>query len=467
MSPISAELNIDISTLQGVTQDSREVAEGYLFAALQGDTVDGRDYIDDAIKNGATVILSDKTVKIDGAVKAVLVDNPRQTFSHVVSEYYQNQPPLIVAVTGTNGKSSVVHFINQLWRAAGKKSGFIGTLSGNLTTPDPVIIHANLRQMQAEGITHVAMEASSHGLEQYRMDGVKISVAAFTNFSQDHLDYHKEMESYFSSKTRLFSELLTQNGVAVLNADSAEEYKRLKNLCVERGIRVISYGAEGEDIKLISVATQGITQEIKAEILGRMYRFVLPLVGHFQVANVLCALGCIFAEDDSDIDFWMGFLSGLDSVPGRLQLVTGGGLRAYVDYAHTPDALENVLDALRPDTKGRLLCVFGCGGDRDSSKRSQMGKVVSRIADVAIVTDDNPRSENPEDIRRQVLSGMNDTALEIADRRAAILAAVEMMDEDDVLLVAGKGHEQGQIFNGGIEPFDDVEEVHKALNTRV
>lgn len=459
-------IDLDIKSLEGVTQDNRAVKAGYLFAALQGEHVDGRDYIDDALKRGASVILSDEDVKLDDTVNMIIVSNPRQTFSHIVSEFYGVQPASAVAVTGTNGKSSVVHFVDQILRGLGEPSTFIGTLSGTMTTPDPVSLHAALADMADDGVTHVALEASSHGLEQYRMDGVRVNIAAFTSFSQDHLDYHADMEKYLQAKLRLFSDVLSDDGVAVLNAD-IPEYNRILAVCQARGVRIISYGEKGKDIRLISSEISNNTQKVKVEIMGKPYVFVLPLVGKFQVMNTLCALGCILANTPQQIAQAISVLESIEPVPGRLQLVTNNVLHAYVDYAHTPDALENVLDALRPHTKGRLICVFGCGGDRDRAKRSVMGGVVSRLADVAIVTDDNPRSENPAAIRKEILSKMDGDVHEIADRRKAIEFAVQQMNQDDILLVAGKGHEQGQIFDGVTHPFDDVCEVNNALRNAV
>ena len=460
------ELGIDTTSLAGVTQDSRKVQQDFLFAALDGETVDGRNYIRDAIENGASVILSDNTVPKEEGAEFILVENPRKAFSHVVADFYSDQPDSIIAVTGTNGKSSVVHFINQLWQKSDKKSAFIGTLCGNMTTPDPETLHEKLAQMYKDDITHVAIEASSHGLEQYRMDGVDISVAAFTSFSQDHLDYHKDMDAYLNAKMRLFSEILKPDGVAVLNTDIFE-YQMLEDICKKRGIRTISYGRKSKDITLLSADCQGVLQDVKIEVFDKTYRFTFPLVGEFQVMNILCALGCVLAQSKRDTDFWLSVLGEIECAPGRLQHVAEGDFHAYVDYAHTPDALKTVLNSLRPHTAGRLICVFGCGGDRDTDKRSKMGEVASQLADIAIVTDDNPRSEDPAKIRKDVLSGMTKEAIEIEGRREAIERATEMMESNDILLVAGKGHEQGQIFNDRTDPFDDVGEVQKALRNRV
>lgn len=464
MSPI----DLDIQSLKGVAQDNRQVKAGYLFAALQGRHFDGRDYIGDALKRGASVILSDEDVPLPETSDVIVIidDEPRKAFSHIVAEFYKEQPKHILAVGGTNGKTSVAYFVNQLWTALGKKSFYYGTISGTMTTLLPVSMHEMLAQLSEGGVTHVALEASSQGLEQYRMDGVRVNIAAFTSFSQDHLDYHANMDAYLAAKLRLFSDLLADDGVAVLNAD-IPEYEQLLSVCQARSIRVLSYGEKGADVKLVSRQISGNAQEVKIEIAGQNYAVSLPLVGQFQVMNALCALTCVLAQDSDNVEKIIELLGKLEPVPGRLQSVTNGMLHAYVDYAHTPDALKNVLDALRPHTKGRLLCVFGCGGDRDTTKRSVMGEIVSRLADVVIVTDDNPRTENPAAIRKEILSQMDGDANEIADRHEAIEFAVQQMNQNDILLVAGKGHEQGQIFNGVTHPFDDVCEVNNALRNVV
>ncbi len=459
------DVNIDIKSLKGVTQDSREVGQGYLFAALKGNAFDGRNYIDDAIKRGASVILSYEDTQIKSGVTSILVKNPRKTFSHIVSEFYQNQPEHIVAVTGTNGKSSVVHFIDQIWQNMGKSGAFIGTLSGAMTTPDTVSLHKKLYDLHENKITNLAIEASSHGLEQYRMDGVSIKIAAFTNLSQDHLDYHGNMDDYISAKMRLFSKLLDKDGVAILNAD-IPEYEKISSICKAR---ILSYGENAKDVKLISRAITCTSQQIEIQVMGKGYSLNLPLIGKFQAMNALCALACIYAQYPEDIDKIIAALENLKGATGRLQLAKSNIYNAYIDYAHTPDALENVLNALRPHVKGRLICVFGCGGDRDKTKRPLMGDVAAKLADIVIVTDDNPRFENHADIRKDILSGANDNGCplhEIADRREAIKFAVNQMKPEDILLIAGKGHEQGQIFGGHTEPFDDALEVEKLLSKK-
>jgi len=465
---ISADLGIDIAALKGVTQDSRLVEKDYLFAAFKGDVVDGRDYIPDALKRGASIILSDQSITLDDE-RIIKTQNPREKFAHITAEFYAHkQPETLMAVTGTNGKSSVVHFTQQLWDALGKKSESIGTLSGAMTTPDPVALHEILARMDDDGVTHVAMEASSHGLNQNRMDGVGVSVAAFTSFSQDHLDYHADMDAYLAAKARLFSDLLDENGTAVLNAD-IPEYKILADICTKRGVKVLSYGKQGEGVQIQSLNVEGLSQRVALNILGYDYNVTMPLVGAFQVMNALCALSCVLAETPDDAQKLVSALETLEPVTGRLQNVASddGRYNAYIDYAHTPDALENVLNALREHTKGRLICVFGCGGDRDAAKRPMMGEVASRLSDVAMITNDNPRSESPDSIRAEILGGMQRASSEIHNiggRAEAIQCAINIMEPNDLVLIAGKGHEQGQIFKNETLPFDDVAHAKCALD---
>jgi UDP-N-acetylmuramoyl-L-alanyl-D-glutamate--2,6-diaminopimelate ligase len=395
----------------------------------------------------------------------------------LAAQFYGRQPETIVAVTGTNGKSSTVHFVRQIWEVLGHRAASLGTLgiegagvkrAGSMTTPDPVTLHAELATLAQEGITHLAMEASSHGLDQYRLDGVRVKAAGFTNLSRDHLDYHKDMEGYRAAKARLFAEILEPGGTAVLNAD-VPEYEALKHLCEERGVRVIGYGraAGGSGLHLVSLEPLPNGQAIEVEIEGVTEKFTLPLIGEFQAMNALCALGLVIAEHPDDAAYIHEAVKALEALkpaPGRLQPVSGhpSGAAVYVDYAHTPDALSHALGALRPHTAGRLVCLFGCGGDRDHGKRPLMGDVAVKLADRVIVTDDNPRSEDPASIRREILGGAPG-ALEIEGRAKAIQVALEGLDAGDVLLIAGKGHERGQIFADRTEPFDDVEEAEKAI----
>ncbi|MEZ5918662.1 MAG: UDP-N-acetylmuramoyl-L-alanyl-D-glutamate--2,6-diaminopimelate ligase [Alphaproteobacteria bacterium] len=466
----------------GLSADSRAVKPGYLFAALPGSAVDGRDYIPDAVRNGATVILAPEgTVLSEEACAAgvMLVTDarPRRAFALLAARFYGHQPETIAGVTGTNGKSSTVHFVRQLWEALGHKAASLGTLgiegtgvkhAGSMTTPDPVTLHADLAALAEKGITHLAMEASSHGLDQYRLDGVRVKAAGFTNLSRDHLDYHRDMDAYRAAKARLFTEILEPDGIAVLNAD-VPEYETLEHICKERQIRIIAYGraAGVSGLRLVSLEPLPQGQEIEIEFEGMAKKFVLPLIGEFQAMNALCALGLVVAECPGDAAYMERALQALEAlkpVSGRLQPVSGhpSGAAVYVDYAHTPDALSHALRALRPHTDGRLVCLFGCGGDRDHGKRPLMGEVAVKLADQVIVTDDNPRSEDPASIRREILGGAPG-ALEVEGRAKAIQVALEGLEAGDVLLIAGKGHERGQIFADRTEPFDDVEEAEKAI----
>ena len=460
----------------GITQDSREVKPGYIFAALPGTRVDGRDFIPQALEMGATGIIAQTGTLLPGNKRKILLiesDNPHQRFSQICAAYYKDQPETIAAVTGTNGKTSTAHFTAQLWKALGYKSASMGTLglvkdgkassSSSLTTPDPVTLHKQLAELTEEGITHLCMEASSHGLEQYRLDGVRLAVAGYTNLSRDHLDYHADMESYLAAKLRLFSEVLRKGGTVVLNAD-APEYEKLLKTSRKAGHTILSYGRKGEDIRLLESNLHENGQALTLEIADKTYNVPLPLVGEFQAMNALCALGLVWAGERERLDHILKALENLEPVPGRLQKISGPRA-VYVDYAHTPDALETVLKALRPHAKGKLICLFGCGGDRDPGKRPLMGESAARLADRVIVTDDNPRSEKPESIRAAILKGIErkEGVTEIGDRREAIKTAMKQMEPKDVLLVAGKGHETGQIIGSETLPFDDAQEVRNAM----
>jgi len=461
--------------LSGVTSDSRQVKKNYLFAALPGSKLKGSEFIKDAIHHGASIILADKTITLPSDtpdhVKIINSENPRQDFAKIAAKFYKLQPKNIVAVTGTSGKTSTVSFVQQLWHLSGiVKCASLGTLGlrgpgmcryGSLTTPDTQSLHAELADLAAVGINHLAMEASSHGLDQYRLDGVKIKAAAYTNLSRDHLDYHKNMDEYFQAKSRLFSELLEEEGVAVINAD--DDYAdKLISICQKRNHKIITFGQSGETIKLTKRIPKPDGQDIEFILDQKTYEITLPLVGEFQVMNALCALSLVLSQDNHP-EKYIPLLEKLRGVPGRLQLV--GGLShaaAYVDYAHKPAALEAILKTLRPHTENNLVCVFGCGGNRDPGKRGLMGKIANELADKVIVTDDNPRYEDPAVIRAQILEEVP-KAIEIADRVQAIQKAVQELKDGDVLVVAGKGHEQGQIVADTVHIFDDVEEVKKAV----
>ncbi len=460
--------------ITGITADSRQVKKGYLFAAIPGNKLDGSKFVEDAVMHGAIAIIAPKGTKLPEGSDAVLleVENPRKELSRIASCFYELQPDVIAAVTGTSGKTSTVSFTQQLWNLFGiSNSASLGTLgvvtngvtrSGSLTTPDTVSLHAELADLAAVGITHLAMEASSHGLDQYRLDGVHVTVAGYTNLSRDHLDYHETIEKYFASKARLFSDVLERQGTAVLNAD--DEYcEKLQEICKKAGHRYLTYGEKGKDICLFKRMPKPLGQDITLEVMGNKYDLTLPLVGHFQVMNALCALGLVLAGD-GDSQIITPLLAKLEGVPGRLQLVQGHpkGAAVYVDYAHKPAAVEAVLNTLRPHTEGRLITILGCGGNRDKGKRPIMGRIATGLSDLVIVTDDNPRYEDAASIRADILEGAHG-ATEIADRKEAIEWGISQLKKGDVLVIAGKGHEQGQIIGDIAEPFDDVEVAKKTI----
>ena len=457
--------------IAGLSADSRRVARGFLFAALPGAKQDGRSFVGEALRAGASAILAAPGLDLPAGIPFVEAANPRRAFARAAARHAGAQPRVVAAVTGTSGKTSVASFARQLWQATGRPAASLGTLgmvsphktrSGALTTPDPVALHADLAELKAAGIDHVAMEASSHGLDQCRLDGVKLAAAAFTNLSRDHLDYHATMAAYFAAKRRLFDTLLPPGAVAVLNAD-IPEYDALRAVCQQRHHRVLSFGRKGADLKLVSAEPMPQGQRLVVEAHGVSRTLALPLAGTFQAMNMLAALGLAigggvppFAALDA--------VEALEGVPGRLQLAgtTKAGAAVYVDYAHKPDALATVLAAVRPHVAGRLVVVFGCGGDRDVGKRPIMGKIAVENADRAIVTDDNPRSEDPASIRKAILAGAPG-AVEIAPREDAIRVAVSELAAGDVLVIAGKGHEQGQIVGDTTLPFDDVAQAQAAL----
>lgn len=460
--------------ITGLTSDSRAVGKGFMFAAIPGVKADGTTFIADAIAHGAAAILAPTGTKLPEASDVILIEdeNPRLKLARMAAAFYCQQPEVIVAVTGTSGKTSSVTFTQQLWELYGiTHSASLGTLglrgavnkSGSLTTPDTVSLHAALADLSAAGVTHLAMEASSHGLDQYRLHGVKITAAGYTNLSRDHLDYHTSMEEYFNAKMKLFAEVLGRNGIAVLNADD-EWFEQAEHVCLKNGHKVISYGEKGDDIRILERNPVPGGQRLKLYVMGRRYDVTVPLVGDFQVMNALCALGLVLVGD-GDPDAMTPLLEKLQGVPGRLQLVSGHPKDAaiYVDYAHKPAAVEAVLNTLRRHTKGRLFCLLGCGGNRDAGKRPIMGRIASGLSDIVVVTDDNPRHEDPAFIRASVMEGAPD-AREIPGRRAAIVWAVSQLKEGDVLVIAGKGHEQGQIIGDRVEPFDDVEEARRAID---
>ena len=464
-----------------MTADSRAVGPGFLFAALRGARLDGRQFAAAAVARGAVAILTDDPAALALAAEAraglaIITDvNPARRLALAAAAFFGRQPDTIVAVTGTNGKTSVAHFAREIWQGLGHPAASIGTLgvvtaagrrAGALTTPDPVALHRDLAALATAGIEHAAIEASSHGLAQFRLDGLKVAAAAFTNLTRDHLDYHGDMESYRAAKERLFTDLLQPGGTAVLNADSAS-FARLAALCRERGHPVLGYGSDpGAALRLLGRIAEGDGQRLALNIRGRRFALRLPLAGAFQARNALAALGLAIATG-APIAEAAAMLARLSGVPGRMQRVAEvNGAAIYVDYAHTPDALATVLAALRPHAAGRLLVLFGAGGDRDPGKRPLMGEAAGRLADRVYVTDDNPRSEPAAAIRRAILAGAP-AALEIGDRRAAIAAAIAELRPGDLLVIAGKGHETGQIVGDVIHPFDDAVVAQQAVNALI
>ncbi len=454
--------------ITGLTADSRKVAPGFLFAALPGTRADGRAFIAQAVAQGAAAILAPLGTQVP-AGPAVLVTHaePRRAFALAAAAFHARQPATMAAVTGTNGKTSTAAFARQIWAKLGQKAAALGTLGviadgwpndGSLTTPDPADLHATLAALAGHGVTHACMEASSHGLAQYRLDGVRLQAAAFTNLTRDHLDYHGTMEAYLAAKLRLFTQVLPAHGTAVINADIPEAAQLLL-AAGRRGQSLIEFGRLGRDLKLVTCVPRLDGQTLDLSVLGRPLKLHLPLAGTFQTANALAALGLVIGCG-ADPRAAAESLESLEGVPGRLQPVAPG---LFVDYAHTPDALETVLRALRPHTHGRLMVVFGCGGDRDPGKRSLMGAIATRLANWVVVTDDNPRSEDAALIRAAILTAAPG-ATEIADRRTAIRTAIATMEPGDIVVVAGKGHERGQIVGAEVLPFDDAEECRAALD---
>ncbi len=465
----------DDPIIAGVTADSRAVRPGFLFAALPGTKVDGRAFAPAAVAAGAAAILAgDETV---APIPVIRSHDVRRAYALAAAAFFGHQPQTCVAVTGTNGKTSVATFCRQMFASLGRTAASMGTLgvqvsgpSGEaaltppgLTTPDAAEVARLAAELSVRGVTHLALEASSHGLDQRRIDGLRIQAAGFTNLSQDHLDYHPDMLAYRQAKLELFERLLPRGGTAVLNADDAE-FRRFAAAAVSRGQTVMSVGEAGQALRLLERTPEPFGQRLRIDAGGRLFEVRLPLAGAFQASNALVAAGLCIAAGES-AEAVLGALESLQGAPGRLQRVSTDADvgEAYVDYAHTPDGLRTVLEALRPHVRGRLIVVFGAGGDRDRGKRPLMGAAAAELADLAIVTDDNPRSEDPADIRAEVKVGAP-SALEVGDRRAAIRAAAEQLRDGDVLVVAGKGHEQGQTVAGVVHPFDDVAETRAALD---
>jgi UDP-N-acetylmuramoyl-L-alanyl-D-glutamate--2,6-diaminopimelate ligase len=464
-----------LGQIQGLTADSRIVKPGYLFAALPGAQVCGSLFIQEAINNGATYILAAPDTQLPDPSPAILItdQDPRRRFSILAAGFYKKQPHIIVAVTGTNGKTSTVSFTSQLWDALGQKSASLGTLgiasrffvkSGGLTTPDPVNLHAQMHDLVTAGITHLAMEASSIGIEQRRLDGVQLSAAGFINLTHDHLDYHITMDAYYEAKKRLFTTLLPRNAKAIIYTDDPYGQKLAYEL--QDTHPLIRIGKDAPEIKIIEQTPTPEGQILKIESWGKAHTLHLPLVGLFQGLNALVAAGFVIATAP-DITFGMlvPYLEKLQGVSGRLQKVTGHpkGASIYVDYAHTPHGLETVLKALRPHTRKKLIVVFGCGGNRDKSKRPIMGDIATTLADITIITDDNPRHESASVIRQDIIAGAPQARV-IPDRKTAIFEALSMLESGDILVIAGKGHEQGQIIGDVVQPFDDIDVTRECMN---
>lgn len=460
--------------VRGISADSRQVAAGDLFVAVAGARADGKKFAAEAARRGAVAVAGEgaRPADLPATTPYIEVPDARAALAQAVARLYPRQPGTIVAVTGTNGKTSVASFTRQIWARLGEKAASVGTLgvaapgrtvAGNLTTPDPVGLHRVLDELAGEGVTHLAMEASSHGLDQRRLDGVKLKAGAFTNLTRDHLDYHGTEEAYRAAKLRLFDTLLPPGTAAVIDADH-DESGAFAAAAEKRKLRLFTVGRKGRDLTLIDAKPEGFAQTLAIRA-GTEHRVRLPLVGAFQVSNALVAAGLAIATGTTAADA-ISALAYLQGASGRLELVgEKNGAPIFIDYAHTPDALTNALTALRPYAKRHLVVVFGAGGDRDQGKRPLMGKAAAAGADRVYVTDDNPRSEEPATIRRAILAAAPG-AIEIGDRAAAIRAAVEALAPGDVLLVAGKGHETGQILRDRTLPYSDHVAVGAALGTK-
>ncbi|MGH6674343.1 MAG: UDP-N-acetylmuramoyl-L-alanyl-D-glutamate--2,6-diaminopimelate ligase [Xanthobacteraceae bacterium] len=472
--PPDAEIAAGPAGIQvgGVAADSRAVKPGDAFVAIAGGKTDGLRFVPSALAAGAVAVLSERLPDLQPleGVAFVRVGNARRTLALAAARFYPRQPDTIAAVTGTSGKTSVAAFARQIWNALGRRAASIGTVGivsprgetyGSLTTPDPIALHRSLDQLAGEGVTHLAIEASSHGLDQFRLDGLRLAAGAFTNITRDHLDYHPSFEAYFAAKLRLFKELIEPGGSAIVDVDH-DHADAVIAAAAARGLSIVSVGRSGRTIRLIEASADGFSQRLRLQHGGRDYQVRLPLPGEFQIENALIAAGIAIATG-GDPNAVFASLATLNGAKGRLERVgTSHGAPIFVDYAHKPDALAKALEALRPYTSGRLVVVFGAGGDRDRGKRPLMGSVAAAKADRVVVTDDNPRGENAAAIRAAIISAAPG-AIEIGDRREAIRSAIADLGPGDVLLVAGKGHETGQIIGDRIVPFSDHEAVAAAL----
>lgn len=463
--------------VHGLAVDSRAVKPGDVFFALAGSKLDGARFIDQAVAAGAVAVAGDHAADRRD-VPFVGLRNPRRALALAAARFYPRQPATIAAVTGTSGKTSVAAFVRQIWQRLGHAAASIGTIGlvsptrtvyGSLTTPDPIALHRSLDELARDGVTHLALEASSHGLDQFRLDGVRVAAGGFTNLSRDHMDYHPDVAHYLAAKLRLFTDLVVDGGAAVISADHACSAQAL-DAARTRRLRLISVGRHGdgagEGIRLVDAAIDGFAQRLTLQHRGRTRGLKLPLVGEFQIENALVAAGLAIGTG-GDADQVFAALECLEGAKGRLELVgENNGAPIFVDYAHKPDALAKALQALRPYAKRRLVVVFGAGGDRDAGKRPLMGEIAAQQADHVIVTDDNPRSEHPAAIRAAILAAAPG-AQDIGDRAEAIRTAIASLQPGDALLIAGKGHETGQIVGDKVLPFSDHEAAAAALSARV
>jgi UDP-N-acetylmuramoyl-L-alanyl-D-glutamate--2,6-diaminopimelate ligase len=464
--------------VKGLAVDSRAVKPGDLFFAVTGSKTDGARFVDSAIQAGAVAVAGDHAPSAGFRVPFVVTPNPRRALALAAARFYPRQPATIAAVTGTSGKTSVAAFARQIWQRLGHASASIGTIGlvspkrtvyGSLTTPDPIALHRQLDEIAGDGVTHLAFEASSHGLDQFRLDGVRIAAGGFTNLTRDHMDYHSDEAHYLAAKLRLFRDLIALGGAAVISADHDCSPQVIEAARV-RGLRIFAVGRNadgtGEGIRLVDAAVDGFAQMLTLEHRGRIHTIKLPLVGEFQIENALVAAGLAIGTG-SDPAAVLAALEHLEGAKGRLEQVgEHNGAPIFVDYAHKPDALAKALQALRPYAKRRLVVIFGAGGDRDAGKRPIMGAIAAENADQVIVTDDNPRSEDPATIRAAILAAAKG-ASDIGDRAEAIRAGIAALQPGDALLIAGKGHEMGQIIGDKVLPFSDHEAVAAALAARV
>ncbi len=449
----------------GFAIDHRKIAPGNVFGAFRGAKFNGEDFIESAVAAGAIAVVAHPDARVEGIVH-IADDEPRRLFAQLAARYFTPTPTHVAAVTGTNGKTSTAELTRQLWRMDGHNSASIGTLGvttaddqvkTGLTTPDIVTFLSNMSGLAREGVSHAIFEASSHGLSQYRTEGLPVRVGVFTNLSRDHLDYHGDMDSYFEAKMRLFDEVVASDGYAVVWADDDPWSGKAIQRAMDRGLELLTVGENGSTLRLLSQTPTQLGQVLMVKAQGNTHRISLPLIGAYQAANILCAAATVLATGGQLASIF-DHMQRVQPVRGRMEraVITRAGAPVYVDYAHTPDALRAAIEALRPHVTGRLITIFGAGGDRDKGKRPEMGRIAVTMSDHVIVTDDNPRSEDPSVIRAEILAGATG-AENVTDRRAAIARAIDMAGSQDIILLAGKGHEQGQIVGDRVIPFDDVE----------